>query len=507
MGKVARGRAPAFKMPNGARWASRERGTRDRSNPDHRGNHVAADGYRGPWKDPLAAFECPGALARIQPPTARLTDARIAYAPNETDPMKKHDTADFRPRLPSALLLLACAACGENGAGPGTDARPAAITITPESATLTYVGATAGFRARIADQNGDTFDGTVTWSTSDAGIFTVDEDGVVTATGGGTGTLTASFQDISATASVIVDQLPFALVAFLGDGQDGTAGETLGDAVVVRAEDAAGAPVRGLLVTFEAAAGSGSVDPAIDTTLSDGLAWSWWTLGPDSGVQLLSASLEDGISAEFAAAAGPLDPPSATATYRIDFNATWSSSTHPTDFPGGAHWSPLIGAVHSDRASFWNMGETASPGIESMAETGATGTLTTEIDAQIPANALAVVSGSGSGSPGSVRISGVEVSLEHPLVTLVSMIAPSPDWFAGVTGLSLLNGVGHWADTRRVLLFPLDAGTDDGTTYSANNANTSPKEPIASLRGVAPFSRAPVATLTFTRTDAPGGGG
>ena len=86
------------------------------------------------------------------------------------------------------------------------------------------------------------------------------------------------------------------------------------------------------------------------------------------------------------------------------------------------------------------------------------------------------------------------------------MIAPSPDWFAGVTGLSLLNGVGQWADVRQVVLFPLDAGSDDGTSYTAGNANTSPKQPIRSLRGINPFSSAPVATLTFTRTDGPGGG-
>ena len=412
-------------------------------------------------------------------------------------------------RLAAGWLLAAAVlvACGDNGSEPDPDARATAITVTPESATLTHVGATARFTARITDQNGNTYDGAVTWSTSDAAIFTVADDGEVTATGGGDGTLTASFEDISATASVNVDQLPFALVAFLGDGQPGAAGETLQDPLVVRAEDAAGAPVMGLLVTFEAAAGDGSADPVTDTTLSDGLAWSSWTLGDGSGVQLLTASLEDGISAEFTAAVGPLDPPSGTATYRIDFSATWSSSTHPNNFPGGAHWSPLIGAAHSSRASFWEMGETSSPGMESMAETGATGTLTDEIDDQIPANALSVVNGNGSSSPGSVRIRDVVVSLDDPLITLVSMIAPSPDWFAGVTGLTLLNGVGQWTDTRRVLLFPLDAGSDSGTSYTAGNANTSPKEPIYSLRGISPFSRAPVATLTFTRTDGPGGDG
>ena len=417
-------------------------------------------------------------------------------------------TGAWRPApFIGALVLLALAACGEPGSAPDPNARPASISIIPQSATLTYAGATAEFRARITDQNGDDYPGTVTWSTSDAGIFTVATDGEVTAVGSGAGTLTASIQDVSATASVLVDQLPFALVVASGDGQEGIAGATLGDPLVARVEDAGGAPIQGLSVTFTAANGDGSADPATVETDAGGLAQSSWTLGAGSGVQLLAASLEDGISVEFAAAVGPLDPPSATAVYRIAFSATWSSSTHPTTFPGGAHWSPLIGAVHSSRASFWEMGETSSPGMESMAETGGTGTLTEEIEDQIPNSALSVVNGSGSGSPGSVTIRNVEVRLGHPLVTLVSMIAPSPDWFAGVTGLSLLNGVGQWADRWQVVLFPLDAGTDNGASYTASNSNTSPKQPIYSLRGLNPFSRAPVGTLTFTRTDAPGGGG
>ena len=406
------------------------------------------------------------------------------------------------------LASLAIAACSQSDLGPDrTPLEPTTIVITPESATLTYVGATAEFRAVVTDQNGDNVDATVAWTSSDPAVFTVSSDGEVTATGGGESILIASFGGLTADATVIVDQFPFVLVDVSGNGQEGTAGQPLAAPLVVRVEDAGGGPIEGQPVTFAAAAGDGSADPATAVTDVNGLVQASWTLGAGSGVQLLEASLEDGIAVEFAAAVGTLDPPSGTATYRIDFSATWSTTTHPDDFPGGAHWSPLIGAVHSSRASFWKMGETASAGMESMAETGATGTLTSEIDSEIPANALSVINGSGSGSPGSVRIRGVEVGLDDPLITLVSMIAPSPDWFAGVTGVSLLNGVGQWTESRRVLLFPLDAGSDSGTSYTASNANTSPKEPITSLRGLGPFSEAPVATLTFTRTDVPGGGG
>jgi len=200
----------------------------------------------------------------------------------------------------------------------------------------------------------------------------------------------------------------------------------------------------------------------------------------------------------------PEPPPpaaTATATYRVVFEATWSASTHPTNFPGGAHFSPLIGAVHNAGVTFWVRDGTATPGIESMAETGGTGTLAAEIQAEIPGNALAVVNGSGIRSPGSTTIQAIALREDFPLVTLVTMIAPSPDWFVGVSGLSLRDADENWIEELEVVLYPYDAGTDSGPVYTSANDDTQPKEPIRNLRGESPFSDAPIGTFTFTRTD------
>ncbi len=200
----------------------------------------------------------------------------------------------------------------------------------------------------------------------------------------------------------------------------------------------------------------------------------------------------------------PEPPPptaTATATYRVVFEATWSASTHPTNFPGGAHFSPLIGAVHNAGVTFWARDGTATPGIESMAETGGTSRLTTEIQAEIPGGALAVINGSGIRSPASTTIQAVALREDFPLVTLVTMIAPSPDWFVGVAGLSLRDDEGNWVEELEVVLYPYDAGTDSGPSYTSANDDTQPQEPIRSLRGESPFSDEPIGTFTFTRTD------
>ena len=156
--------------------------------------------------------------------------------------------------------------------------------------------------------------------------------------------------------------------------------------------------------------------------------------------------------------------------------------------------------MHDDGVRFWASGETATPGIESMAETGGTSTLRSEIRAQMPAAALSVISGPGlSTSPARTTISRVVVRGDYPLVTLVTMIAPSPDWFVGVSALSLMDELDQWVDELEVTLYPYDSGTDDGTTYTSANADSSPRQPIHSLRGEAPFSNAPIGTFTFTR--------
>lgn len=382
--------------------------------------------------------------------------------------------------------------------------RATAITVTPSSAMLSSLGETAAFRAQITDQNGVSFPGTVTWSSSDLGVFTVSSGGVVTAVANGAGVLAASYENIGGMAFVTVQQAAAAVTAASGGGQEGLPGHALPEPVTVRVDDAGGSPVEGVTVVFTAAEGHGEADPDVAVTDSAGLAATSWTLGGESGVQTLTASAADVAPAEIRAVAGEVEPPSDTALYSIVFNATWSALTHPTDFPSNAHFSPLIGAVHNDAVTFWVLGETASPGVEQMAETGGTGLLAGEIRAEMPDNALSVVNGRGIGSPASTTIREVLVTLDYPLVTLVTMIAPSPDWFVGVAGQSLQDEFGQWAGELKIVLYPFDAGTDDGASYRSPNADSSPRQPIRRLKGVSPFSDAPIGTFTFTRIDVGG---
>lgn len=195
----------------------------------------------------------------------------------------------------------------------------------------------------------------------------------------------------------------------------------------------------------------------------------------------------------------------ATATYRLDFVSTWSAATHPTDIPSNPHFSPLIGATHNDGAEFWSAGVIATSGIQQMAERGQKPALRDEMMAEITAgNAERVIEGPDNfDSPGSVIVT-FEISSTFPLVTAVSMIAPSPDWFVGVHDVSLLTSTG-WVDELVIQLMPYDAGTDSGTTYRSSDSATDPAELIQMITGD-PFITngdvPPLGTFTFTRIDA-----
>ncbi len=198
--------------------------------------------------------------------------------------------------------------------------------------------------------------------------------------------------------------------------------------------------------------------------------------------------------------------PDATARYQVVFNATWSQATHPAGWTTNAHWSGLVGGTHNSAVHFFRAGELATEGIRQMAEFGAKPQLLTEVGAAMT-NGTADFQLSGSGlrpSPGSVSLTFPQpMRRDYPLVTLVSMIAPSPDWFAGVDSLSLIEN-DQWLAGKTVTLYSMDAGTDSGLTYEAPDQATVPHVAVMPHTGFPALQNGvivPFGTFTFTRLD------
>jgi hypothetical protein len=139
-----------------------------------------------------------------------------------------------------------------------------------------------------------------------------------------------------------------------------------------------------------------------------------------------------------------------------------------------------------------------------MAETGGKSPLDSEIDALISdGSACVTISGGGiNPSPGATTVT-FAASRECPLVSVVTMIAPSPDWFVGVSGLSLLED-GDWVEQTVVELFSYDAGTDSGMSYTSPNDSTESPEVVRRIETeplLVGGSIPAMGTFTFSRLD------
>lgn len=160
--------------------------------------------------------------------------------------------------------------------------------------------------------------------------------------------------------------------------------------------------------------------------------------------------------------------------FKVTLFTNWNAANFPTQYPSSAHWSPFTGTVHNSQVVFWEPdGQAATAGIESVAETGSTSALNSEIQkAKATGYSQGLIKTSQiSTGTGSASIEFL-TSDTYPLLTLVSMIAPSPDWFVGVHGLSLQDDNGNWIESQSIDLSLYDAGTDLGLSFTSADSES-----------------------------------
>lgn len=78
-------------------------------------------------------------------------------------------------------------------------------------------------------------------------------------------------------------------------------------------------------------------------------------------------------------------------------------------------------------------------------------------------------------------LDSITLSPGYPCLSSISMVAPITDWFSGIDSFSPRGPGGYWYETFEIATYPFDAGTEEGTTYSINNAASSPHRPIYPL--------------------------
>merc|ERR1712088_693962 len=161
------------------------------------------------------------------------------------------------------------------------------------------------------------------------------------------------------------------------------------------------------------------------------------------------------------------------AVYRLQLNTFWSEQVFPKQYPQWrppAQWSKSVGYSHRDSFSLFSLGAVVDEGVRQFVETGSSEVLDQQSTNRSFLDAILappIVQGVGNTS------TNVFVDGNHSLISVVTKIVPSPDWFIGLDSLNLCQE-GHFIQSFNTEAFPLDAGTDNGFTFTSPNWETDP---------------------------------
>ncbi|MEO0381802.1 MAG: spondin domain-containing protein [Pseudomonadota bacterium] len=191
------------------------------------------------------------------------------------------------------------------------------------------------------------------------------------------------------------------------------------------------------------------------------------------------------------------------AIYRISVAFDWQGGAaegHPVD----RHWSRLIAVAHSPRYAVFRDGDTASSGLALVATNGRVAVLEAELaEARRRGRAgPAVVKPGLDGGQGTFTF---ELAVDSRLsrISFATMLAPSPDWFSGASGVAL-RPEDVWVQSLEVPLWVWDAGADSGADFVGPNVETQPRQSVRLLTHPAflrPEGMRPIGVATFTKVE------
>lgn len=179
-----------------------------------------------------------------------------------------------------------------------------------------------------------------------------------------------------------------------------------------------------------------------------------------------------------------------SAKYKITFYNLLTPSRFGSSIPSmGLIFSPLAGASHSGRISVMTVRGFASRAVEEIAEKGDNSRLV-RIATRLKKKKLGVkdlAAASGPTMPGKSTTLELEVDCKNSFVTVLGMIAPSPDWIVQISNRNLYSSrLRRFIPYTAGFLIAYDAGTDSGRDFTppgdlSLDKPTEPKQNIAPL--------------------------
>ncbi|XP_063979806.1 uncharacterized protein LOC135163864 isoform X2 [Diachasmimorpha longicaudata] len=194
--------------------------------------------------------------------------------------------------------------------------------------------------------------------------------------------------------------------------------------------------------------------------------------------------------------------------YKITLNTYWTRIKFPKYYPNDrAQFGKIFGQTHDKTYSLYRLGTRLNSGLVHYIETGEIHGITSEGSNR---NVLDSFIGSSIFRGHGTSTTQAFFDNNHTLVSIISRLNPSPDWFIGLDSFQLCID-GDWIDTVTVELDPLDAGTHEGILFTTINQRNWPQNvayritsrfpahPAASFNYPNLTRLPPIATLTFTK--------
>ena len=219
-------------------------------------------------------------------------------------------------------------------------------------------------------------------------------------------------------------------------------------------------------------------------------------------------------------------PTTTEARYRCSFANSWTSRSHPVDYPDtSSTWESPALAAHTSKFKLWREGELATKGVETFAKVGTLESTLSPTHLLLlfllgcffyaplklfffslsqTGQTLDLIVGfleggdqskdfeigppqdAGDGAK-SLFFGDLKVSQDAPILSSIAKMSPSPDWFTGFHSLDLRrsttdpNMPQQWQREFRVDTYTFTAGTLSGETYLEAGEELDPKVPIRQL--------------------------
>ena len=173
--------------------------------------------------------------------------------------------------------------------------------------------------------------------------------------------------------------------------------------------------------------------------------------------------------------------------YRVEITFNWSGMSHPDAYPEDGQFSPLVAASHSSCYDIWTPACYASKGVQVVAETGNIKLLLLELKYHLHRNVYDFKFLTKPTEDGTQTVA-LDIMVDgyggRTLISAITMIFPSPDWFTGIDNMDTCDQkTGRWRRKIEGNLSAWDAGTDLGEDFESPNKPNRKYTPIVSILG------------------------